>query len=341
MEELLGHLHPLIIPERVNAIDPYIDKRWDCLNRSGGCYSSRRTTNEGLMTQSTEQFDSDSRKDKSLALRIVRLTSSLVCCWGLVVVWGSGLAVLAQETEEETVPAAEVESTVEDAPNDAVRTEELFRSGVDKARRQDYQGAIADFSEVLELNPQYIPAYYNRGLARSFIGQVEEAIADYTQALEFFPEDIEAYNNRGILRSQLGDFEGAIDDYTEALDRNPNKVNAYYNRALAQVAVGDFPAARSDYDQAILLDPNYVDAYNNRGILRSQLGDFEGAIDDYTQAIRRQPTLAEAYYNRGTASAAAGKRETALKDFQVAAQFFLEANNTEQYQIVLEAIDRL
>jgi hypothetical protein len=39
MEELLGHLHPPIIPERVNAIDPYIDKRWDCLNRSGGCYN--------------------------------------------------------------------------------------------------------------------------------------------------------------------------------------------------------------------------------------------------------------------------------------------------------------
>ncbi|MGB7058047.1 MAG: tetratricopeptide repeat protein, partial [Geitlerinemataceae cyanobacterium] len=99
--------------------------------------------------------------------------------------------------------------------------------------------------------------------------------------------------------------------------------------------------ALADYDRAILLDPNYVDAYNNRGILRSQLGNFQGAIEDYTQAIRRNPALAEAYYNRGTALAAGGDREGALKDFQVAAQFFLEANNTEQYQLVLEAIDRL
>ncbi|MGB5901101.1 MAG: tetratricopeptide repeat protein, partial [Geitlerinemataceae cyanobacterium] len=210
------------------------------------------------MTKSTERFDRDSTKDKSRRLRIVRLTSGLVCCWGLAAVWGDVPAVLAQEIEEEIAPATQVESIVEDAPNDTVRAEKLFRSGVENARRQDYEGAIADFSEVLELNPQYLPAYYNRGLARSILGQVEEAIDDYTAALEFNPEDIEAYNNRGILRYRTGDFEGAIDDYSQALERNPNKTNAYYNRALAQVAEGDFPEALADYDRAILLDPNYV-----------------------------------------------------------------------------------
>jgi hypothetical protein len=34
----MGHLHPPIIPGRVNAIDPYIDERWDCLNGSVCCY---------------------------------------------------------------------------------------------------------------------------------------------------------------------------------------------------------------------------------------------------------------------------------------------------------------
>jgi hypothetical protein len=32
-----------IILGRVNAIDPYIDEQWDCLNRSGGCYKTRRS----------------------------------------------------------------------------------------------------------------------------------------------------------------------------------------------------------------------------------------------------------------------------------------------------------
>lgn len=320
------------------------------------------------MTKATGQFDCHSSRDESFPLLAIRhcllkwKTSQfnrggglsiesplhlptpvrvILCLWGLAVVWGNIPIVLAQEAEEETAPATEVESTVEDAPNDAVRAENLFRSGVEKARRQDYEGAIDDFSEVLDLNPEYIPAYYNRGLARSLLGQVEEAIGDYTEALEFNPEDIEAYNNRGILRYRLGDFKGAIDDYSEALERNPNKMNSYYNRALARVAAGDLQPALADYDLAILLDPNYVDAYNNRGILRSQLGDLAGAIEDYTQAIRRNPSLAEAYYNRGTAFSASGDREAALKDFQVAAQFFLEANNTEKYEIVLEAIDLL
>ncbi|MBW4575086.1 MAG: trypsin-like peptidase domain-containing protein, partial [Aphanothece sp. CMT-3BRIN-NPC111] len=42
----------------------------------------------------------------------------------------------------------------------------FFSRGVDKAERGDYQGAIADYNQALQLNPNFAEAYNNRGLAR-------------------------------------------------------------------------------------------------------------------------------------------------------------------------------
>ncbi|HBE16890.1 MAG TPA: hypothetical protein DDW51_04565, partial [Cyanobacteria bacterium UBA11367] len=58
--------------------------------------------------------------------------------------------------------------------------------------------------------------YYNRGVARSALGDKEGAIADYNQAIDINPNDAEAYNNRGVARSALGDKEGEIADYNQA-----------------------------------------------------------------------------------------------------------------------------
>ncbi|MEW5861656.1 MAG: tetratricopeptide repeat protein [Cyanobacteriota bacterium] len=58
----------------------------------------------------------------------------------------------------------------------------------------------------------------------------QKAIEDYTQALDINPNFTEAYTNRGVARFDLGDTQGAIDDYTLALQLNPNFAVAYNNR---------------------------------------------------------------------------------------------------------------
>ena len=41
--------------------------------------------------------------------------------------------------------------------------QDYFESGLEKARNGDYYGAIADFTEAIEINPNDYYAYYNRG----------------------------------------------------------------------------------------------------------------------------------------------------------------------------------
>ena len=93
-------------------------------------------------------------------------------------------------------------------------------------------------------------AYFNRGNARNELGDKEGAIADYTQAIQLNPDDAGAYYDRGIARNDLGDKEGASADYTQAIQLNPGYADAYNNRGIARKALGDKQAAIADYQQA-------------------------------------------------------------------------------------------
>src|SRR5215831_14700689 len=56
-------------------------------------------------------------------------------------------------------------------------------------------------------------AYFNRGLAYGHKGDFDRAIADYTQGIQLSPKESRAYTNRGLAYSNKGDFDSAIADY--------------------------------------------------------------------------------------------------------------------------------
>jgi tetratricopeptide (TPR) repeat protein len=51
---------------------------------------------------------------------------------------------------------------------------------------KDYPGAIADYTKVLEKQPNLAPMYYNRALVRYQMKDKKEALADLEQAAQLF-----------------------------------------------------------------------------------------------------------------------------------------------------------
>jgi tetratricopeptide (TPR) repeat protein len=90
--------------------------------------------------------------------------------------------------------------------------EEYYNRAVDLGEAEDYQGAIADYTSAIKLDPDYAEAYFNRAYDRSEVKDYEGAIADYTKVIELAPDAAEAYFNRGMARAKLGDIEGARED---------------------------------------------------------------------------------------------------------------------------------
>ena len=134
----------------------------------------------------------------------------------------------------------------------------LVNRGIEKAKNNDLDGAIADFNRAAELNPKDDAPYYNRAQARRLRNDTAGAIADYTKAIELGSTNPAAYNNRGNARAKNKDRDGAIADYTRAIELKPDYATAYYNRAMMKKEKGDAAGADADFKQAQKLNPDLV-----------------------------------------------------------------------------------
>ncbi len=153
----------------------------------------------------------------------------------------------------------------------------------------DYQTALDNYNEALQINPKNANIYLRRGRTYYYQGDREAALSDYSEAIKLNPTDSYAYYSRGIILSETGDKKGAIRDYTNAIKFNPTEAHPYYNRGKVLAEIGDYQGAISDYTQAIKINPNDAYAFYNRGKVRYQMGDKEGALADYNNAIQINP----------------------------------------------------
>ncbi len=78
--------------------------------------------------------------------------------------------------------------------------EEYTSRGESKAVSEDYNGAIADFSKAIEIDPNNVRSYFGRGLAKAQLADYKGALVDYSKAIEIEPDNAEAYVGRGALR---------------------------------------------------------------------------------------------------------------------------------------------
>jgi tetratricopeptide (TPR) repeat protein len=84
-----------------------------------------------------------------------------------------------------------------------------------------YKNAIGEYNRAIEIDPDYAPAYYNRGLAYAELGDTSKAIEDWTKAIEIDPDYADAYKSRGDVYRLLDEYERALADYRRASDIYP------------------------------------------------------------------------------------------------------------------------
>jgi tetratricopeptide (TPR) repeat protein len=176
----------------------------------------------------------------------------------------------------------------------------LVRQGNTALNDRDYDAAIAAFNEAIRLDPNYAPAFYDRGVAYGKKDDYDRAISDYNEAIRLSPTAA-AFNSRGFAYSKKGDNDRAVADYNEAIRLDPKNAQAFLNRGILHAKQGDNNRAIADYDEVIRLDPNNANAFNNRGNAYRRKDDLDRALADYNEAIRLGPTNALYLCNRGRA----------------------------------------
>jgi tetratricopeptide (TPR) repeat protein len=88
-------------------------------------------------------------------------------------------------------------------------------------------GAVVAQEKRLEIKePETAAEYSTRGLERLRKGDLDGAIADYDKALLLKPNDVRALINRGGARARRGDLGGSLADFELAISIEPNNAAA-------------------------------------------------------------------------------------------------------------------
>ena len=159
-----------------------------------------------------------------------------------------------------------------------------------------------------------------RGGAFLASGKADKAIADFTEAVNLDPQYTEAYRGRAKALILNGDLVGALKDLTKVLSQEPQDAVSRYRRSLLNSLLGNVDDATSDATEAIRLRPEMAEAYLSRSVVYLSGGRYADAIVDSSKAIALAPDLALAYSTRGDAYANLGDAVQAKRDFDVATQ---------------------
>ncbi|MFH0863117.1 MAG: AAA family ATPase [Candidatus Altiarchaeota archaeon] len=108
--------------------------------------------------------------------------------------------------------------------------------------------------------------YHNLANDYYKIGEFDKAIEHYNKALELRPDLLETYFNRGLAYTRKGLYDKAMEDLNKVIELNPNLAEAFYTRGLVHEYKLEYDLAILDYNKALEVDPKYSKAETQRQV---------------------------------------------------------------------------
>jgi Flp pilus assembly protein TadD len=195
------------------------------------------------------------------------------------------------------------------------------------------EATIADYTRVLELEPNNEKVLRERGYLYSVTGKPAEAVADFEALLKINSNDAQIYYWIGRAHAKTN-ADQALADFAKYLTLKPDDPYGYGERATIYESRAQWSLALAEYNQVIKLIPNEVYGYGNRAMIYLQLKRYPEAIADFTKAIELKPGESSGYSQRGIAYETWGKYDLANDDYHLALNYS-QYNNVAKTRIPL------
>lgn len=102
--------------------------------------------------------------------------------------------------------------------------------------------------------------YYlcNRGISYIFTNQYDKAIVDFSQAIELDNNNPFLYTNRGSVYKSMKEYENAINDFSYSIKILPTNPINYIMRGKCYEAINNIKYAMNDYTTASYIDKDII-----------------------------------------------------------------------------------
>jgi tetratricopeptide (TPR) repeat protein len=162
--------------------------------------------------------------------------------------------------------------------------------------QQDYDRAILEFKQAIEIDSSFSPAYNMLGYAYRPVGRNEDAEAAYKKYIQLIPDDPNPYDSYAELLMKTGRFDESVAQYEKALSIDPHFPGSYLGISADRMFQGQpgkalaeaqrlYDAARDDGDRRAALFA--------QAIVSVDAGDTEHALQRLAQEYALDATIAD------------------------------------------------
>lgn len=198
------------------------------------------------------------------------------------------------------------------------RKEERWNKGCAYLDKSQYDAAVSEFREAINIDPIYTDAHYGLGRASLAQGDLEAAEDAVKTALRLSENNhpdsqklldaIECYHSgRGAAINKQ--FNEAITEFQESISLEPFFFQAHCELGRVHLRLGNLQVAKNIVENALRLADDYpsiqrlsdaIKLYNT-GLNSLNGRRYNHAIDKFKEAIDREQTFTEAHYALGCA----------------------------------------
>ncbi len=228
--------------------------------------------------------------------------------------------------------------------------ERLYEDAVQRFEKKQYESAIIQLRNILQADPDHLPARILLGKARLFSGNAAAAQKElefarklgadksliaiplaqaltaqhkYQEVLDSFDPDqyplkiaATLYTKRGIALIELNRLDLAEEAFEKSLLIQPGSAQATAGLALVYLRTGNFNKADEKLDEALKLDPENPDVWMVKASIAYARNDLMNAVRAYDKVIAKVPFHHGARVARASALIDLGRYELAVSDLK-------------------------
>ena len=102
------------------------------------------------------------------------------------------------------------------------QVDRLYQSGVEQMKSGELRKAIATFTRIVELKPDFAEGWNKRATLYFLTGEYRKSLADCAEVIKRNPYHFGALAGYGQIYLRLEDYDRALDYFQRALEVNPN-----------------------------------------------------------------------------------------------------------------------
>lgn len=128
-------------------------------------------------------------------------------------------------------------------PSDSENANRYYEAGNALLEKEDFKGAIKNYSKATKKDPQFIYAIDNLALSYRRSGDNKNAVKYYLKSLDLYPEGNFALQNLAVAYTNMKEYDMALESYDKLVYYYPADPEGYFGLGKVLVLVEDYEKA--------------------------------------------------------------------------------------------------